>query len=556
MADGQSIKKRKKSKKKKRGWADDPPSGSSPRRDPVERAVALRSKPIARRLLSQSAKDASSKRVQVRDGVCGSAGVPHLPERWNDDDCKKVIQSLGNDWKSVHAALRSDTTALHQLVAYRKKVVDDLIEKKRAKYPGLVASSVGSSDLTSDYDVTLGVQGGSPGDDVKVVRELNAEIKQMFGKQPGSVFDTNFYTGNFGAVRENIAPKAHPGEIVPTDQGATGPAAAAEQDVLSLLKQRRFMDQAEWDAHAGSVMGRITDPALHDEAQRRYENADAVYKVAARELLDRTGDPATLVSLSAEEEAMVSAQPAELRDQAREELLLSRKLHVLDTFAADRVMEKSNDLYGDHMQRVAELRVSLAALSDQGSAEAESLRRDIETETGTALFFASEAYHTKGTILHVVGGLQGKDTALLASLTPDEVLHSANEQTGDFLKDIRHYTGEGADDGVTFARSSKYLSRLFGAVDLLKQKGALGELDFERQVGASIASLKEGIEAVLLPARKGQTDLTPAENQELSRDAVWNMFQALTAEELKREVISLVEEVNAKLRGAPLPAQA
>ena len=463
-----------------------------------------------------------------------------------------MIKHLGADWKATHAKLKPDTEALRRLVAYRKKVVDDEIAKMRQKYPGLVASSVGSNDLTSDYDVTIGVKGGSHGDDVKVVRELNARMKELFGRQPGSTFDTNFYMNNYLPLRENIATGSGPAaEILPVQHGSdSDPEVSAQQDVFSLLKQRRFMDQLEWDRHGKSIKDQIVDAILRTEAVRRYENADAVYKIGIHELLERTGDPTTPASLSAEEEAVISAQPVELQEQARQELLLSKKLHKLDKSAPDLVMEKSNDLYGEYMQEVRDLEAQLGALSDKSSSEAATLRRNIETKTSLALFFASEAYHTKGTILHVVAGLQSKDQKTLDALTPDQVLHSVNEQAGDFLKDIRHYTEEGADDGVAFYRSAKYLSRLLDGVILLKQKGVLGALDFEEQYGP-IAALKEGVDKVLLPARKGQTGLTVEETMDLSRDATWNMFRALSAEDLKQTALSLVEEVNVKARSRP-----
>lgn len=544
----------KKVKKKKRKRGEPTDERRDERREPVERAIAHRSKAIGKLALKKRDQGSEEKQQKVRAKLSRDADVPSSPEKWDGGHCKKVIQNLGSDWKEIHAELKSDTTALRRLVAYRKEVVDGMIGEMRVKYPGLVASSVGSSDLTSDYDVTLGVRGGNPGDDVQLVRELNDRFKATFGKQPGSLFDTNFYINNFLPLRENIAPGPSPAEIPADDDGDTGPAGAAQQDVLSLLKQRRFMDQAEWDHHFRAVTGKVAEPTQHDETLRRYENADAVYKIGVHELLERTGDPKAPVSLSAEEEAMVSAQPAALREQARQELLLSRKLHVLDKSDADRVMEMSNVLYEEHMQRVRDLQGELRAVSDQTSSAAAHLRQDIETETGISLFFASEAYHTKGTILHVVAGLQGKDQTTLDALTPAQVLNSANEQAGDFLKDIRHYAEEGADDSVAFYRSAKYLSRLFDAIGLIKQKGGLGELDFERQYGTTIASLKEGTDAVLLSVRKGLTGLTLEENMDLSRDAVWNMFKVLTADELKQTVLSLVEEVNVKARSQPAPA--
>ncbi|NEO96408.1 MAG: hypothetical protein F6K56_42290, partial [Moorea sp. SIO3G5] len=197
----------------------------------------------------------------------------------------------------------------------------------------------------------------------------------------------------------------------------------------------------------------------------------------------------------------------------------------------------------NRMLQVRELQAQVAALPDQNSEEAQNLKAEVERQLSNALFFASEAYHSKGTILHVVEGIQGKNQEVLAALTPNQILDSVNEQLGDFLKDIRHYTAEEVDDGTTFYRASKYMHRLFDAVNLLKEKGAIGDLDFESQYG-STKDLYEAIGEVLLPARKGKFGLSPEETMELARDTVWNMYQIITAEELEDIVLSLVKEVN------------
>ncbi|AOY79103.1 hypothetical protein BJP36_03430 [Moorena producens JHB] len=510
----------------------------------VKLAVKIRGREIGEELLRREQDNQRQEINHSRETLANQLTIPQEPQEWSNEDCQNAIKGLNSDWKHIHATLKNDTEALKKLVDFRKQLVDSLIDEMRQKYPGLVASSVGSSDLTSDYDVTLGVTDGSV-NDVKAVQELNARLKEIFGKQPGTVFDTNFYTNNFLTLKENILTDGSVGEVAPADSPneATAPITTADQDVLALLKQRRYMDQIKWDDYVKEVTNDITDPTKRAETRRQYDTANDIYQISLQELLEATGEPSESVQLTAEEESLIELQPVESHEQFRNQLLLSHKIRAQEESNSDLVLEKSNELYNNRMLQVRELQAQVAALPDQNSEEAQNLKAEVERQLSNALFFASEAYHSKGTILHVVEGIQGKNQEVLAALTPNQILDSVNEQLGDFLKDIRHYTAEEVDDGTTFYRASKYMHRLFDAVNLLKEKEAIGDLDFESQYG-STKDLYEAIGEVLLPARKGKFGLSPEETMELARDTVWNMYQIITAEELEDIVLSLVKEVN------------
>ncbi len=511
-------------------------------------ALSILGEDIAKEILRREQDNQRQEINQSRESLTNKLSIPQEPQDWSNEDCQNAIKGLNSDWKHIHATLKKDTEALKKLVDFRKQLVDSLIDEMRQKYPGLVASSVGSSDLTSDYDVTLGVTDGST-NDVKAVQELNARLKEIFGKQPGTVFDTNFYTNNFLTLKENILTDGSVGEVAPADSPneATAPITTADQDVLALLKQRHYMDQIKWDDYVKEVTNDITDSTKRAETRRQYDTANDIYQISLQELLEATGEPSASVQLTDEEESLIELQPVESHEQLRNQLLLSHKIRAQEESNSDLVLEKSNELYNNRMLQVRELQAQVAALPDQNSEEAQNLKAEVERQLSNALFFASEAYHSKGTILHVVEGIQGKNQEVLAALTPNQILDSLNEQLGDFLKDIRHYTAEEVDDGTTFYRASKYMHRLFDAVNLLKEKGTIGDLNFESQYG-STKDLYEAIGVVLLPARKGKFGLSPEETMELARDTVWNMYQIITAEELEDIVLSLVKEVNTVAR--------
>src|SRR5262249_15900399 len=78
-----------------------------------------------------------------------------------------------------------------KLVQYRGKVVNEVIDNLRKKYPTLIAKAVGSEDIESDIDITFATP--RSGDDVKAAQEFNAVMKGRFGKPPGRTFDVNIY---------------------------------------------------------------------------------------------------------------------------------------------------------------------------------------------------------------------------------------------------------------------------------------------------------------------------------------------------------------------------
>jgi hypothetical protein len=156
-----------------------------------------------------------------------------------------------------------------------------------------------------------------------------------------------------------------------------------------------------------------------------------------------------------------------------------------------------------------------ALIRDGNTKDANLLRNAMEGEViaqirdsqGTALYFASEAYQSEGTIIHVVDELQGgggaKRSASLQALlgkpvkTPLDTLsyiNSFNENRANLFKELGHlgyYPGHAkmAASKTLAAKSSKYFIR---QLDAMKQAG----MDIKTLVGTDLISMTSSIDAV------------------------------------------------------------
>jgi len=193
-------------------------------------------------------------------------GLDNVNTRIKFDSKKygKKIEKIFLDhksWDKIKSEYGSDLTMMWLCFDYRKWYVDSLISKLRSKYKGLIAKSVGSQDPTSDYDITISTPGS--GNDVKAIEDFNREIKKKFGVQPGTLFDTNLYAKDYLKVTENIDEASKKNQVSDTDldepDGGFGQMGGLSQDVASLVKQRRYMNQIEWNQYVEEVVASIKD---------------------------------------------------------------------------------------------------------------------------------------------------------------------------------------------------------------------------------------------------------------------------------------------------------
>ncbi|MFC5863950.1 hypothetical protein ACFPT7_16720 [Acidicapsa dinghuensis] len=522
--------------------------------------------------------------------TAASVDAPAL--HMTDEECRKRFAEFGNNWFELKKKYKSDPETMWQLWAFRKKVVDGTMNELRSIY-GFDWDSVGSTNLESDYDITVKTHGKNPATgevvcDFEIVEMFNDAIMADFGVQPGTLFDTNLYAS---APPQQLSP-----DLTSPVAKAMLKMAEAGQDVGALMKQRRFMSWEAYDNYTQTVTDKIRamgKSVLAEAALKQFEEADALVQISlftvletARELLD--GDLKTLANAPEfkarrEAAASIAGWVKERMDRIGEGNLLEGQKRMLEAAAEfehrypDMHMRTSNYLYVQRLKEARQIEVHAAQLDPAKDTEKlNGLLARRKTLATDAVFFANEAYLSEGPFLHVVKAIQTVLTAAkqlggaerityikehtakeLAKLSASQCLQSFNEQLGDLLKDLEHYRGE-PSQGVGFYRSSKYLERLLDALMLLQVKIP----DVEAKVpGTSLATpeLKSRISSGLLAARKGQLefgddgatltgDALQRELEAFAVDEVREMFGVVTLQELGRLILSLASSVNAQLR--------
>lgn len=329
------------------------------------------------------------------------------------------------------------------------------------------------------------------------------------------------------------------------------------------------MKPVEWDRYVHEVVDSISDPQEKQIILKQYEEADAIYQLSAYELLQEIENSVNPeqqqniyghITLGPEEEQVLEeVENPKLRNEIRQQLLGAEKLQYFTENDSDLVLQKSNKLYLERMTKVRQLQATIAALGDGEPERVATLKAQVKQILGEACFFAAEAYHSEGAVKHIVAGVQGANNpkqkdAIMQSLAPEHFLQSFNEQLGDFLKDFHHYGGEHPDEnhppGKLFYRASKYLHRLFLAVEELRQYkfNDLEQLEIETERG-NVEQIGKRIKKELVAIRKGEKsfDSEAAKNQ-AAVAAMESILGVNQPSELKQKILKMAQEFNARVR--------
>ncbi|MGM9485105.1 hypothetical protein ACS5PN_28205 [Roseateles sp. NT4] len=498
-----------------------------------------------------------------------------------------------------------------KLYQFRRHVVDGLIAQLHAAFPksGLMFKSSGSEDIESDLDIT--VASTPPGDDVKAMSRFNTEIKRKFGRPPGRVFDTNLYARDYRAIEDNMTQGR---EATPQDRDIdepTGPMAnmsGIDQDVATLMKQRRFLDEASFTAMWQELRDSMKTKEDRQRIQQRFEEAEAVYLLTAQEKVEAIEtkiEAARAALLKKRQPTANEAANFKAFDAAKERFEQARKDHDLHEMQAllpefldlmeekfpDEVMDATDDQYAERMTRLREdqARVDAAEAghAQEGpdcaqvhagkthavwAAEINALKARIKQAQFTNIVFANEAYMSQGAITHIVAGAQAstpeKKAAVLGKIKPAELLQSTNEQLADFYKDMKHMehaekaaapgTERRRATGEAFVHASKYLSRMLDGAAMLQEKYkddavATKLLSGEpfalctRAKAASPRDLQARIDTQLVKLRKSSSIPGDAK-AELAVDDVKTMFNVGSVAELRTLITQFSIEFNHRVR--------
>ena len=201
-----------------------------------------------------------------------------VPEIQEGDELK-TLKDCGLSWVTAKQKYGSNKDEMQKLANYRKMRVDKWLEKTLATWgmtegaPDKGWVSVGSSDPTSDYDISLNRHGESIDGiiryDYQLVQDFNAWFREEFKGEGGTVFDTNLYASAPPAVKDD--------EI---------PGAKSIHDIAALMKMRRYMTSGEFEAfrvETAEACGK--DMKQRMEVEEQFAMADNNYRIVVADLL-------------------------------------------------------------------------------------------------------------------------------------------------------------------------------------------------------------------------------------------------------------------------------
>jgi hypothetical protein len=487
-----------------------------------------------------------------------------------EKDLKEQFKCDWNTVKGHYKKLQKDgAEAAKEFMSgywwFRKVTVDRAMKKLADTYK-FEWESVGSTNLESDYDISVKSHGTKAGDpdpywDWKIVNEFNKSISARFnGVQAGTLFDTNLYA-------EAPAPKGKKEEEKSEGEKDMDAMMEAGQDVGALMKMRRYMDWEEYNDYQEEVvkgLRKAIEAAAKDDKKKAL--LEARLKIASHQFDEAEG----LYFLSLKktlEKAKVPIPDKVAADTIEGQKALIALVEKLEE-DPDKLMAATNEAYVEAMDQVREVEKAIKKEDAKGAnADAEkrsALLAKLKTLQTDSVYFAAEAYHSAGPLKHVVQGLQKGDNELLKNMPMMEFMQSFNEQLGDFLKDLRHYEHKSPFPGLGFYRSSKYLERLCDAMGhiALKLDGAKSEVaeDFKkiRVNGQTAEQIKKALKP-LVDIRGGKADFGGVEADKQQQEAeafataeVQKVFgsDVKTLRDLGKKIKAVGVEVNSLLRRA------
>lgn len=369
---------------------------------------------------------------------------------------------ISQNWKNAQKhLLNSRPDDLKLLIQYRQYVVDSIVRELQEAHPGFKANSVGSTALTSDYDITFQSEHQDAvldGASSAAVSAFNKRFKEIFLKESGVVFDTNVYAHNYET-----------GQVFMGEKNLLVTALKEDQHVAALLKLRKGISPDQWlklqDDSIAKLGAKGVSELEKSQLLKRFEEADAIYALGvAHTLAELAKNPALKVTEVSVQKLSVQAQESlqGLEGTPSYTEVLAQftgpiALQKLEDDNPDAVLQIRNRLYE---MGLAELNSINTLLLDNPNSTA--LHAAQQHQISLCLFYAAEAYHTEGAITHVVEAMQAKRDVQLDS---SQLCFSILEQIGDAqLHAHDSYSTTGAK---WISQAAKYLGRVFDAMERL-----------------------------------------------------------------------------------------
>ncbi|MGV0104142.1 eCIS core domain-containing protein [Nostoc sp. DSM 114160] len=487
-----------------------------------KRLVSIKSKYQMTSLeLVVKSQDGVKETVYVK-GKVNPTGKTGDEEIFDDNvNAEELIKKANSDWKKVKATYLSNPEIMKQIIAFRKQEVARIIAEVKNQIPGFKEEAFGSEDLTSDYDVTFNAS-GNQSIEIKAVKQFNEIFRKKWSKESGTVFDTNVYTTGHMPVGEGKEEKEKDKKQIESQMTPEGKESSQKiQDVMSLLKIRRFMSDLQWKKYKKKMV-RDTNENQKSEITSRFNEVDTIYREVNSEMKKKIN----------ELNQKVMKVP---------ELLAGLRASYIKKTNSDAELEASNRLYEEYLGEVDRILEDIKKLKDKEEQSTEykqelnELTLKLQKYRSKALVFANEAYHTGGAVEHVVLNQQMK---LNISINNQQYLQSINEQTGFAVEQINH----SPDLGTALWKSAKYIDRLCDAINKVDIK------DFNKLQGKE--ELSE-LAQEMLKIKKGKdkyADLKTEKDKSKAAEDVGKRYGYTSQKAFLKAVVKLNREANQQAR--------
>ncbi len=424
------------------------------------------------------------------------------------DLVEDLVKANGGDWSDISklaGGSGNDVLNAHRVAAYRRlkmnKLADEAMDETRKflrnagvdemDIASLERNAFGSANLTSDYDVAVKGAGAE-----LAVQNFNQKVRKLFkGTESGAVVDTNLYTDPV----YNIFKQADM-------EGKIGNLSAKQVD-----KARQFVFQQMANAKY-RILGDTNDAASMAQWNKFKKNILDGVPPDARKAMEDMMDQAVGARNLAEKR--IADKLADVAESAKkvdgnDKLRVTNELYG-DTLTdihhyrrmmddLDAVKNGTKDIrdinlppalhkpeFANQLNEIKKL-LDNDATKARGLAEIDELKRqgaiNIRSKQGEALYYASEAYQTRGTIGHVVDELQaggqkvtvdslkaGRNTDAVknSKLTRDDYVNSFYENGGNLMKELnaKHVlsndgTLKGGLDGYKYNKAGQKVAKYF-----------------------------------------------------------------------------------------------
>lgn len=226
------------------------------------------------------------------------------------EDPATAMTGCGNDWVTAKQTYGATPEEMKKLAAYRKNLVDAWLKTNLAPWgleegPGKGWVAVGSTDPTSDYDISINKHGARKLGartvykyDYQIVQEFNDYFRKTYGVESGTLFDTNLY-----ASAPSIAPTLP--ESGSEEEMAAVNEIKASADVGALMKIRRYMTSSEFEDFRVRTVGGLGDESAKKKLDAQFRAADANYMISllavVEKMREQLKDPIDEAKLSPEQ---------------------------------------------------------------------------------------------------------------------------------------------------------------------------------------------------------------------------------------------------------------